>query len=247
MIAPCAKAGGLLKIALLALVFLMAIWGSAQAPSTPQKPMTAAQVEQLVEAGVDNARIAQAVEDRGIDFFPTEQFISTLRSKGAKQPLIDALQASMPPCLSKAEILRMVAQGNHKSEIPKLVGERGVSFNPTAEDLDTLRIAGADQELLEAVRNAPLYVSPIPIYKPEPDYTPEAFRAKVQGFLELRITIDNSGNVTDVRELSTPLGKGLDERAIKTVRTWRFKPATRNGKPVAVRTKVEISFSLVSL
>jgi TonB family protein len=235
-----------MKIALFALAFMIASTGFTQVASIDQKPLTLAQVEELVVAGVDNSRIAQAVEERGIAFIPTEGVIGTLRSKGAKEPLIYALQTAMPASLSKGEVLRMLAKGNDNGEIQTLVGQRGISFSPTAEDLDTLRIAGARQELLEAIRNAPLYMPPIPVYTPEPDYTPEASKAKLRGVVVLRIMIDESGNVTDVRELSAPLGKGLDESAIKTVRTWRFKPATRNGKPVPVRTKVEISFSMTT-
>jgi len=233
-----------MKIALFALAFMIASTGFTQVASIDQKPLTLAQVEELVVAEVDNSRIAQAVEERGIDFIPTEGVIGTLRSKGAKEPLIYALRTAMPASLSKGDILRMLAKGNDNGEIQTLVGQRGISFSPTAEDLDTLRIAGARQESLEAIRNAPLYMPPIPTYRPQPDYTPEASKAKLEGVVVLRIMIDDSGNVTDVRELSTPLGNGLDESAIKTVRTWRFKPATRNGKPIAVRTTVEISFSM---
>jgi protein TonB len=36
----------------------------------------------------------------------------------------------------------------------------------------------------------------------------------------------------------------FDEKAIDAVKTWRFKPATLNGKPVAVQVAVEIEFHL---
>jgi outer membrane biosynthesis protein TonB len=39
-----------------------------------------------------------------------------------------------------------------------------------------------------------------------------------------------------------PLGLGLDESALCTVRGWKFKPATRDGKPVPVRLLMEVSF-----
>jgi TonB family protein len=32
--------------------------------------------------------------------------------------------------------------------------------------------------------------------------------------------------------------------AIETVKTWKFKPATRNGVPVPVRVVVEVTFRL---
>jgi TonB family protein len=84
---------------------------------------------------------------------------------------------------------------------------------------------------------------PIPIYKPEPAYSEEARKAKYQGTVVLWIVVDAQGNVTDCRVVR-PLGLGLDEKATETVRTWKFKPAMRNGVPVAVRVIVEVSFRL---
>ncbi len=85
--------------------------------------------------------------------------------------------------------------------------------------------------------------APIPVYKPEPTYTEEARKAKYQGTIVLWIVVDSQGNVTDCR-VAKPLGLGLDEKAVETVRTWKFKPALRNGVPVSVRATVEVSFRL---
>ena len=85
--------------------------------------------------------------------------------------------------------------------------------------------------------------APIPIYKPEPAYSEEARKAKYQGTVVLWIVVDVQGNVTDPRVVR-PLGLGLDEKALETVRTWKFKPALRNGSPVPVRVIVEVSFRL---
>ena len=55
--------------------------------------------------------------------------------------------------------------------------------------------------------------------------------------------MDAAGNVREAKVVK-PLGLGLDEKAIETIRTWRFKPAVRNGTPVNVRMLVEVSFRL---
>jgi TonB family protein len=36
----------------------------------------------------------------------------------------------------------------------------------------------------------------------------------------------------------------LDESALETVKTWRFQPAMKDGKPVAVQLNVMVSFAL---
>jgi len=85
--------------------------------------------------------------------------------------------------------------------------------------------------------------APIPIYKPEPAYSEEARKAKFQGTVVLWIVVDAQGNVIDPKVVR-PLGLGLDEKALETVRTWKFKPALRNSVPVPVRVIVEVTFRL---
>jgi TonB family protein len=85
--------------------------------------------------------------------------------------------------------------------------------------------------------------APFPTYKPEPAYSDKARAAKYSGTTTLWLVVDADGNVTDTR-VDKPLGLGLDEQALETVRTWKFKPATRGGVPVPVRVEVEINFKL---
>ena len=85
--------------------------------------------------------------------------------------------------------------------------------------------------------------APIPIYKPEPPYSEQARKAKYQGTVILWIVVDANGNVDDAQVVK-PLGMGLDQNAVNTVRTWKFKPAMRNDTPVPVKVMVEVSFRL---
>lgn len=84
---------------------------------------------------------------------------------------------------------------------------------------------------------------PKPVYSPEPDFSEEARHARYQGIVIMRIVIDTSGNVTDIR-IERALGKGLDENAVDAVKKWKFSPATRDGQPVSVSMMTEISFNL---
>ena len=86
-------------------------------------------------------------------------------------------------------------------------------------------------------------MAPVPIYDPDPPYSEEARKAKYSGTVSLIIIVDAAGNVTDAKVIK-PAGLGLDEKAVETVKTWKFKPAMRNGAAVPVRCSVEVSFRL---
>lgn len=84
---------------------------------------------------------------------------------------------------------------------------------------------------------------PRAIYAPEPEFSEEARIAKFQGEVTLLVTIGTDGrarNLTVVRSL----GMGLDEKAKEAVRTWRFDPAKKDGRPVAVQMNIIVNFHL---
>ena len=85
--------------------------------------------------------------------------------------------------------------------------------------------------------------APVPIYKPEAAYSSQARKDKVEGTVVTEMVVDASGNVADVK-LVRSLDKGLDESAMQTLRTWKFTPATKKGKPVPVRLIADVSFRI---
>ncbi len=86
-------------------------------------------------------------------------------------------------------------------------------------------------------------LAPVRIHAPDPHYPEEARHARVQGVVILQTIIDKLGNVTDVKVLKG-LPSGLTEAAVDAVSSWRFKPATLEGDPVAVYYLVTVSFSV---
>jgi len=82
------------------------------------------------------------------------------------------------------------------------------------------------------------------IHKVEPEFTDEARKARHQGVVRMRLVVGSDGLVQRA-ELTNRLGLGLDERAIEAVRQWRFRPGTRNGRPVNVEAEVEVTFRLL--
>lgn len=85
--------------------------------------------------------------------------------------------------------------------------------------------------------------APKKIYDPDPEYSEEARKAKYQGTCVLYVIVGSDGRPRDIR-VSRTLGLGLDEKAIEAVKSWRFEPAYKDGKPVAVAINIEVDFRL---
>lgn len=85
--------------------------------------------------------------------------------------------------------------------------------------------------------------APRPVFTPDPEYSEEARKAKYQGTCVLWLIVGPDGKPRDIKVART-LGLGLDEKAIEAVKQWKFEPAMKDGKPVAVQINVEVSFRL---
>ena len=79
--------------------------------------------------------------------------------------------------------------------------------------------------------------------KPPVQYTAEARQLKVQGDVVLRVTFLASGQIV-VQGVVHGLGHGLDEEARRVAQQIRFRPATRDGRPVDTTTTITITFQL---
>ena len=88
-------------------------------------------------------------------------------------------------------------------------------------------------------------VPPRVIVSPQPRYTPEAMRARVQGTVIMRCVVNTNGLCEDVTVTqSLDAEHGLDEQAVNAAFQWRFAPGTRDGQPVRVAIVIQMSFNL---
>lgn len=76
-----------------------------------------------------------------------------------------------------------------------------------------------------------------------PVYTELARRARVTGIVIVEAIINEQGDIENVRVLKgQPMG--LDQAAVEAVKTWKFKPAMKDGKPVKVYYVLTVNFQL---
>ncbi|HEY4011246.1 MAG TPA: energy transducer TonB, partial [Acidobacteriaceae bacterium] len=74
---------------------------------------------------------------------------------------------------------------------------------------------------------------PIAIYTPDPEFSEEARKAKFSGNVVVSLIVGADGKPRNVHVLRG-VGMGLDEKAVEAVQQYKFKPALKDGKAVAV-------------
>jgi TonB family protein len=84
------------------------------------------------------------------------------------------------------------------------------------------------------------------IYCPDPSYSDEMRRNKIQGTVLMSVRIDEKGTITDVRVIKKP-DKELAKEAVRILTKWRLEPShDAEGNTVPVRTSIEIGFRLLN-
>lgn len=84
---------------------------------------------------------------------------------------------------------------------------------------------------------------PVPLNAPQPRYTEEARKNKIQGVVIARVLVGVDGGVKQVK-ITRGLPDGLDEQAIQAAYQLRFRPAMKGGQPVSFWQSVQIEFNL---
>jgi TonB family protein len=85
--------------------------------------------------------------------------------------------------------------------------------------------------------------APTVIYQVSPEYSAEAKAAKFNGIVLVNLIVDEKGMPQNVHVVRG-VGNGLDEKAVESVKKYRFRPAREAGKPVPVMLNVEVNFQI---
>jgi protein TonB len=97
----------------------------------------------------------------------------------------------------------------------------------------------------DLVTFGPGVTAPVLVSVDKPSYPPMARRMKVEGTVLVGVLVDENGRVVDVRlESGVRQNVGLNEAAIETARSARFKPATKGGVRVKTWYRLTIPFKL---
>jgi TonB family protein len=229
-----------------------------------REPLSYEQVSNLLVNHIPNDAIADLVGKYGISFEPDKDYLNSLRGSGAGPTLLAALRDAKritppaapqpaapvsPPKEAAKTAIEPEAKPPEKSEEAKTAqatGEPAVKTPaPSSEPKQPEQVPAPAPKPPE--HTGPYNVGgdvspPTPLYTPNAPYTEQARRAHLGGTVVLGIVINEHGKVTEIQELSKPLGMGLDQSAIQTVGTWVFRAAQFRGVPVPVRVNVQVEF-----
>jgi TonB family protein len=73
-------------------------------------------------------------------------------------------------------------------------------------------------------------------------YPPSKIQEHIESNVVLIVTVEKDGTVSDP-QVDESGGEAFDAAALETVRTWKFAPATRKGKPIRTRIRVGFHFT----
>jgi TonB family protein len=103
---------------------------------------------------------------------------------------------------------------------------------------------------------------PVVIYQPDPEFTKEGRKAKVQGVVTVSLVVDEHGQPQNVhivrgmgigtdgrpdpklKKAARKAADGMNQSAVDAVKQYKFKPAMENGRPVSVYLNVEVNFEI---
>lgn len=107
-----------------------------------------------------------------------------------------------------------------------------------AVERDTPVVTDAPDEGSDAAKN---FRVPLPYRRLRPTYTDAAARDSVEATVDALVELDDKGEVRRV-EIVRWAGYGLDESVAETIRQMHFRPALREGSPVATRVLLRYNF-----
>lgn len=81
-----------------------------------------------------------------------------------------------------------------------------------------------------------------PTYSPKPPVTDRGLLPSSDRQVIVDVTLSAAGEVLS-EKLATSIGNALDQLVLDAVKTWRFQPATVNGRPVPSEAEVIFTFN----
>lgn len=84
----------------------------------------------------------------------------------------------------------------------------------------------------------------VPISQPPPRYPAEAFRSRLEGWVEVAFTVAADGSVKNGSVVTANPPRLFNTAALRGIADWKFQPKLENGQPVEQQVRTRIEFKL---
>ena len=117
------------------------------------------------------------------------------------------------------------------------IGVLGSCFGQSQKSAD-----GAGSQTDEPVYEiGPGITPPRVIKQVNPEYSESSKGVRVTGTIAIQLIVSSQGMPKDPR-VTHGIDEEVDRAAIEALKQWRFAPARKDNKPVAVRAVIEMAF-----
>jgi protein TonB len=114
--------------------------------------------------------------------------------------------------------------------------------NDSAKISDATPTPFDEQAFAGYERVTPGITPPKAKHSPDPPYPDVPLDTEPRGVVVMLIGVDTHGHVGPVQVVRSS-APAFEKSAVATVKTWKFKPAKKDGKPLSVQITVEMSFA----
>ena len=242
-------------------------WGRAQSgvkhalalkPESPEALFVAAQV--YLHEGARSMAIeslTKAIDAQPV--YPQAHFLLAmcLRDSGKNENAREEASIALGQGASLFPAYRLLGEidfAEGKYEAATTPFETALRFAQTTDEKEAAKVQHELEDLRRLIENlkrfgafeteqkSPDVTRPVPINSPQPRYTEEARRLKLEGSILMVVMVTENGDVDSV-VVVRGLGNVLDQQAIEAARELKFSPARKNGNPIPFWTKVMVEFN----
>ncbi len=140
-------------------------------------------------------------------------------------------------------VLPMGASDARPGDTPAASGQEAETAQQPEAVVEPEFVTEIDGQLVYRFMAGGPVTAPVKKSGPNPEYTPEAREARIQGVVVLQAMISEQGEVTSTKVVrGLPLG--MTEAAEAAISQWIFEPARLDGRPVPVLFIVTMRFEL---
>lgn len=188
------------------------------------------------------AAVAAAVTpERQIKVAATGNTLAT-----AQPNLVTTISAPATAAKNRADTAPQPITGTRPSVTGETISKPVLAPAPTSADVLTPALAHAAVDstthagLPESADESP----PMAISKAQPDYPEQAKKRRAEGWVEMDFVVTQLGAVANITVVRADPEGIFDRAAMRALARWKFKPASRAGKPVDARVRTRIGFKL---